>query len=345
MDDVTENRKLLAILIRSKLNCNVILAKGGKDAVSVFEQENVVLPSLILLDIMMPGMDGYETARQIKHHPLGKDIPIIFITGMGSEEDKARSFKSGGVDFITKPFHQPELLARIRVHLEINDLTRKLKAQNILLENRKAHLQVLVDEQTEKIKQMTVSMVSALESANFYNDTDTGLHIKRVGEYSQFLARELGLSPGMVDKIHIYAPLHDVGKVGISDHILKKPGQYTVDEFEEMKQHVVIGGKILQNEGFDVVARNIALYHHEKWDGNGYIHGLKGEQIPIEARIVAVADVYDALTSQRSYKKCFSNDKSDGILKAEAGHHFDPEIIALFFKHKEKILDIQKKIQ
>ena len=345
MDDVTENRKLLAILIRSKLHCNVILAKGGKEAVSVFEQEDAVLPSLILLDIMMPEMDGYETAQRIKSYPMGKDIPIIFITGMGAQEDKARSFKAGGVDFVTKPFHTPELLARMRVHLEMKNLTQKLKAQNILLENRKAHLQSLVDEQTEKIKHMTINMVSALESANFYNDTDTGLHIKRVGAYSGFLAQKMGLSADMVDKIQLYAPLHDVGKVGIADRILKKPGKYTADEFEEMKQHVVIGGKMLDNDGFDVVAHNIALYHHETWNGKGYVHGLEGKEIPIEARIVAVADVYDALTSQRSYKDSFSDEKSEGILKTEAGSHFDPEVIELFFEHKQGILTLRKQVQ
>ena len=317
-------------------------AINGQIALSLMEKTSY---DFVLMDVHMPVMDGYETAQRIKSYPMGKDIPIIFITGMGVKEDKARSFKAGGVDFITKPFHTPELLARMRVHLEIKNLTQKLKAQNTLLENRKAHLQVLVDEQTEKIKHITISMVSALESANFYNDTDTGLHIKRVGAYSGFLAKKLGLSSDMVDKITLYAPLHDVGKVGISDHILKKPGRYTAEEFEEMKQHVVIGGKMLHSDGFDVVARNIALYHHEKWDGKGYVHGLKGEKIPIEARIVAVADVYDALTSQRSYKDSFSNDKSEGILKAEAGSHFDPEVIELFFKHKQEILTIWKRLQ
>lgn len=161
-------------------------------------------------------------------------------------------------------------------------------------------------------------MVSALESANFYNDTDTGQHIHRVARYSGLLAEKVGLGKDLTDKIRLYAPLHDVGKVGIPDTLLKKPGKYTPEEFELMKSHVSIGAEMLGKEGFDPVARNIALYHHEKWSGKGYLKGLSGERIPIEARIVALADVYDALTTARSYKAPFSQEKTDRILEEES---------------------------
>ncbi len=341
VDDITENRKLLATLIKSLLQCRIILAKNGTDAIALFKKENALLPSLILLDVMMPGINGYDTAKQIKTFPAATDIPIIFITGSNAYEDKIHAFDAGGVDFISKPFHQQELLARINVHLRLKLANERLKEQNRLLKDRGVHLQTLVDEKTRKIEHMTLCMVSALENANRFNDNDTGLHIQRVARYSVLLADKADLGSEMIEKIKLYSPLHDVGKVGIPDHILKKPGQYTPEEFELMKQHVAIGGEMLNNEGFDIVARNIALYHHEKWCGNGYLQGLQGEEIPIEARIVAVADVYDALTTRRSYKAAFSEEKTAEILKKEAGTHFDPRLVQLFLENKKLFAEIR----
>lgn len=341
VDDIAENRKLLATLIKSFLQCRLVLAKNGADAIALFKKENALLPSLILLDVMMPGMNGYETAKEIKTFPAATDIPIIFITGSNAYRDKMLAFDAGGVDFISKPFHQQELLARINVHLELKLVTERLRVQNRLLEDRGAHLQTLVAEKTERIEHMTLCMVSALENANRFNDNDTGLHIQRVGRYSVLLAEKADLGSEMIGKIKLYSPLHDVGKVGIPDHILKKPGQYTPEEFELMKQHVTIGGDMLNNEGIDVMARNIALYHHERWCGNGYLQGLQGEEIPIEARIVAVADVYDALTTCRSYKPAFSEEKTAEILKKEAGNHFDPDLIQLFMENKKQFSEIR----
>ncbi len=341
VDDIAENRKLLATLIKSFLQCRIVLAKNGTDAIALFKRENALLPSLILLDVMMPGKNGYETAKEIKTFPAATDIPIIFITGSNAYEDKLLAFNAGGVDFISKPFHQQELLARINVHLKLKLVTERLKVQNRLLEDRKAHLQTLVAEKTQKIEHMTLCMVSALENANRFNDNDTGLHIQRVARYSVLLADKAGLGSEMIGKIKLYSPLHDVGKVGIPDHILKKPGQYTPEEFELMKQHVAIGGEMLNNEGFDVVARNIALFHHERWCGDGYLQGLHKEEIPIEARIVAVADVYDALTTRRSYKAAFSEEKTAAILRNEAGSHFDPGLVQLFMENRKQFTEIR----
>ena len=341
VDDVAENRKLLATLIKPLLQCRIILAKNGTDAIALFKKEKALLPSLILLDVMMPGMNGYETAKEIKTFPAATDIPILFITGSNTYEDKINAFDAGGVDFISKPFHQKELLARINVHLKLKLVTERLKLQNRLLEDRGAHLQTLVDEKTRKIEHMTLCMVSALENANMFNDNDTGLHIQRVAQYSVLLANKADLGNEMIGKIKLYSPLHDVGKVGIPDHILKKPGQYTPEEFELMKQHVAIGGKMLNNEGFDVAARNIVLFHHERWDGKGYLQGLQGEEIPIEARIVALADVYDALTTRRSYKDAFSEEKTAEILEKEAGSHFDPDLVQIFMENKKLFAEIR----
>ncbi len=343
VDDIVENRKLLATLIRGKIECRLILAKSGQDAVKIFHDKKAI-PSLILLDIMMPEMDGFEAAKKIKAYEGAEDIPILFITAVNAEEDRLRAFDAGGADFISKPFNQKELLARIGVHLKLKLLTEKLKHTNQLLEDRGAHLQKLVEEKTRKINNLNISMVSALENVNFYNDTDTGFHIRRVANYSELLARKAGLPREMVSKIELYAPLHDVGKVAIPDSILKKKEKYSDEEFEQMKQHVAIGAKMLSGEGFSQVARNIALYHHEKWSGKGYLAGLKGEEIPIEARIVALADVYDALTTKRSYKEAFSEEKTDSIIKNQSGKHFDPFLVKIFFENKKKFIKIKNEL-
>lgn len=345
VDDIAENRKLLASLINQSLQCKIIMAKNGEDALKLFSSSNPFLPNLILLDVMMPGMDGFETARRIRTSIGCSDIPILFITAMNSAEDKIRAFKAGGVDFISKPFNQYELLARIEVHLQLQLTKEQLREKNRLLEDNSLHLQKLVDEKTAEIEKLNFCMVSALENANTYNDTDTGFHIRRVASYSALLAEKAGVSPKLVNKIRLYAPLHDIGKVGIPDRILKKPDMYSPEEFELMKQHVTIGAEMLSGKGFDEVARNITLYHHEKWDGSGYLQGLKGEEIPIEARIVAIADVYDALSTRRSYKNAFSEEKTDQIIKKEAGNHFDPRLIDVFFEHKEQFIAIRNNLE
>lgn len=344
VDDIAENRKLLASLIRQSLQCKIIMAKTGDDALRLFSSTQHFLPNLILLDVMMPGMDGFETAKKIRMTRGCSDIPILFITAMNSAEDKIRAFKAGGVDFISKPFNQYELLARVEVHLQLQMTREQLKEKNRLLEDKSLHLKKLVNEKTKEIESLNLCMVSALENANTYNDTDTGYHIRRVANYSEFLAEKAGLSPLLVNKIKLYSPLHDIGKVGIPDRILKKPDIYTPEEFELMKQHVTIGAEMLNSEGFDEVARNITLYHHEKWNGSGYLHGLKGEDIPIEARIVALADVYDALSTKRSYKDAFSQEKTDEIIKKEAGEHFDPRLVDVFFSNRKQFIAISERL-
>jgi putative two-component system response regulator len=325
VDDIAENRRLLATTIQKHTRYAVRLASDGAAVLKAIERE---LPDLILLDIMMPGMDGYMVSKALKNNPATKDIPIIFLTAMADMASKVKAFELGGVDYITKPFHEHELLARI--HAQIR------------LKNYQDHLNYLVEEKTRKIEDTTIGLVNALENANFYNDTDTGNHIRRVSEYSAFLAEQYGCDADFVKRIRLYASLHDVGKVGLPDAILKKPGKYTDEEFRAMQQHVMIGARMLESKGIDPMAKNVALYHHERWDGAGYVHGLAGEAIPLEARLVAIADVYDALVTKRVYKKAFEDEDACRLIHLEIGKHFDPRLAELFLQHKTTILKIKK---
>jgi putative two-component system response regulator len=342
VDDVVENRKLLATVINKSSDYEVMTAGSGVDVVNMAEQFSNEPPDLILLDIMMPDMDGYDVARFMKSNPALSHIPIIFITGINETEEKIKAFQVGGVDYITKPFDSFELMARVNSQIKLKALHDQLKEKNSVLEHEERLLKHLVEEKTEQIEAMTITMVSALENVNLLNDTDTGNHIKRVSEYSAAIAEGFGCDNEFVKKIRIYASLHDVGKVGISDSILKKPGKYTDEEFQLMKEHVIVGAKMVDNPVVDSMARNIVRYHHEKWDGSGYMEGLKGEDIPLEARIVAIADVYDALTTSRPYKEAFSDEKARSIIVESSGTHFDPALVDVFEKKQKEFLEIKK---
>jgi len=217
---------------------------------------------------------------------------------------------------------------------ETEQLKAELEEKNRFLNNQKEFLQNLVDQQTDKIKKMTLSIVAALENANRYNDTDTGNHIKRVSEYAALLAEKLGCDYDYINKIRLYASLHDIGKVGMPDDLLKKPGTYTFEEREAMKEHVTIGVEMLRDTDVDEMARNIIYYHHCKYDGTGYNVELRGKEIPLEARIVTLVDVYDALTTKRVYKPAFTENKAEEIIKEGIGTHFDPDVVNVFFEYK-----------
>jgi putative two-component system response regulator len=264
------------------------------------------------------------------------------MTALSETVDKVTGFSLGAVDYITKPFQVEEVLARIRTHLTLQHLQRELQTKNAMLADREVHLTRLVEEKTQKIENITLALVQALERTNVVNDEDTGYHIRRVGEYSVYLAEQYGCNREFVKRIKLYAPLHDVGKVGLPDTILKKPGKYTEAEFVAMQEHVRIGARILENEDIDPMARNIALYHHEKWDGSGYVQHLKREAIPLEARIVSLADVYDALLSERVYKKAFSEENARQIVRKESGTHFEPALVKVFFDHITNLKEIRR---
>ncbi|MDA3808745.1 MAG: response regulator [Spirochaetaceae bacterium] len=335
VDDVATNRQYLAMILGELDIYEIRLASNGKDALEYIEKE---LPDLILLDIMMPLMDGYEVAARVKKNALTAEIPILFITAITGTENIVKAFEVGGVDYINKPFNKQELLSRVSVHIRLRMATMELEEKNLILKNREVQLVELVDDKTKRLEGTTLALVNALENANLFNDTDTGNHITRVGAYASLFSSKYGCDQEYIKRIKLYSSLHDVGKVGIPDSILKKPGSYTPEEFILMQEHVVIGSRMLDDPEIDIMAKNITLYHHEKWDGTGYVSGLSGEDIPLEARIVALADVYDALGTTRAYKKAFSEEQIDKIILEGSGKHFDPALIDIYKANKETLV-------
>lgn len=288
-------------------------------------------PDLILLDINLPDMDAYETLAKIKENKELENIPVIFLTSRTDSEIEAKGFELGAVDFITKPFISQSMLSRVKMHLELSEYRTQLEEK--------------IYEKTQMIENLQDVMMLSLAELVECRDENTGGHVKRTAEYVKILANELVeagvysdiLTPEYVKDIIKSAPLHDIGKIGINDATLLKMGSLDEDEFEYMKKHVELGAISLQKminetdkESFLYTARDMAHYHHEKWDGTGYPSGLKGEEIPISARIMAIADVYDALTTKRPYKEPFSHEDTVNIIIEGREKGFDPNIIDVF---------------
>ena len=317
-------------------------AVDGKTALKIIQKRK---PDLILLDIMMPEMDGYEVCQRIKADPDNEDIPIIFLTAKAEVEDEAKGLSLGAADYITKPISPPILKERIKNHLLLKASRDFLKRENQILEER-------VIERTRQMEELQdVSMV-AMGALAETRDPETGNHIRRTQHYVKLLATHLQdhprfkdfLTPSVITSLFKSAPLHDIGKVGIPDNILLKPGKLTEDECQKMKRHSIYGynaisaaeTKISRAEPFLIFAKEIAYSHHEKWDGSGYPLKLKEDEIPISARLMAVADVYDALISRRVYKPPFSHEKSVAIIKEGKGSHFDPDMVDTFFENADQ---------
>jgi len=306
---------------------------------------------LVLLDIVMPHMDGYQVARAIRDSDDSADIPIIMITSHEGREERLLSVKAGANDFIAKPVDKTELRVRIESQLKFKDARDELKAQRSALEKtvlkRTADLRTALDEASEARRRAYSAQIETIERlgrAAEYRDEETGLHIKRMSHFARLIAERIKLTPNQCETILHASPMHDVGKIGVPDSILMKPGRLDADEWETMKSHTVIGAGILTASSSRIlqVGEIIALNHHEKWDGMGYPRGLSGEDIPIEGRLVAIADVFDALTSKRPYKPAFPNEKAVGIMKDERGKHFDPNLLDTFLEHIEEIVAIQQ---
>jgi putative two-component system response regulator len=297
----------------------------GQDVVDALRRGEV--PDLVVTDVMMPRMDGFTLTAILKADPRTRLVPVVLVTGLEDVRDKVRGLESGADDFLTKPFHPTELRARVRSLMRIKTLNDDLEEKNRLHQGEKDVLEERVRERTAELETLTIGIVGALEKANELKDSDTGLHILRVCSYSHVLATQLGLEAGLANRIRRYASLHDVGKVGIPDSILKKQGKLTPEEFGQMKLHTVYGWDLLGLVRADDIARNIALSHHEKYDGTGYPHGLADGAIPLEARVVALADVWDTLTTRRCYKDAFPVDVAEGIIREERGRHFDPDVV------------------
>lgn len=341
VDDTPENITLMVGLLRDIYRVKV--ATNGERALRIAHDD--IPPDLILLDIMMPNMDGYEVCRRLKTDPKTRDIPVIFLTAKAAVEDERAGLELGAVDYITKPISPPIVLARIRTHLALKAAADYLRNQNILLEEEVAR-------RTREIEAIQDVTVIALASLAETRDVDTGNHILRTQHYVRALAEELSthpkfrefLTPAKINLLFKTAPLHDIGKVGIPDRILLKPGRLTPEEFEIMKTHAALGRDAIQHAeqrlGLDVefleMAKEIALSHHERWDGTGYPQRLAGEQIPVTARIMAVADVYDALISRRVYKEPISHDIAVREIEKCRGSHFDPDVVDAFLRLKNE---------
>ncbi len=350
VDDNPKNLNVLSDMLDNK-GYEILFALDG---IAALERAAMVKPNLILLDVMMPEIDGFETCQRLKSDESTRDIPVIFMTALTDTENKVKGFAAGAVDYITKPIEPEEVLSRVRTHLTIQNLQAELRDKNALLADRAVHLEAEVAERTEQlkgalnmIKSASLDTIFRLSMAAEYKDEDTGEHTKRIGHYSAAIARKLGLKEKAEEAILYAAPMHDVGKIGIPDRILLKPGKLTPSEWEVMKQHAEIGGKILEGSEANYIqmARTAAITHHEKWDGSGYPKGLTGDNIPLVGRIVAVVDVFDALMSNRPYKKAFSLEQSLSIIKEGKGKHFDPNIVEVFHEILDEILEIREKFK
>jgi putative two-component system response regulator len=327
VDDTPENIDILSGVLRG--DYKVKAALNGEKALKIAQSEPY--PSMILLDIMMPGIDGYEVCRQLKKNPLTSSIPVIFITAKSQTEDEKVGLELGAVDYITKPFSPSIVEARVHTHLALYD-------QNLALEHK-------VKIRTKELRETRLQIVRRLGRAAEFKDNETGLHVIRMSHYSRLIAEKLGNGDAWVDLIFNAAPMHDIGKIGIPDHILLKPGKLTDEEWNIMRMHPEFGVDIIGENDSDILmtAKEIALTHHEKWDGSGYPRALKGNDIPITGRVIMIADVFDALTTKRPYKEAWSVEDAVKYINEQAGIHFDPKLVEIFNQVLPEILTIKEK--
>jgi putative two-component system response regulator len=337
VDDTPDNVALLSGLLKSTYR--VRAAKSGDAALKLLHQPGAELPDIVLLDVMMPGMDGYEVCRRLKAEVATRDIPVIFLTALTAQDDETRGLALGAVDYITKPINPAILQARVATHLKVKAYADLLKDQNLRLEQEVAAR----TREIVAVQDATILMMASLAETR---DNETGNHIRRTQHYVKVLAQALQPHPRFAAKLtdrtiellFKSAPLHDIGKVGIPDHILLKPGRFTPEEFEVMKRHPAIGRDAIRHAerqlGLEVefmrIAKEIAYGHQEKWDGSGYPEALSGESIPVSARLMAVADVYDALISRRVYKEGMPHEAAATIIIEGRGTHFDPDMVDAF---------------
>jgi putative two-component system response regulator len=301
VDDEASNLQLLRQVLQDQYR--LLFAKDGRRALELARQER---PDLILLDVMMPGMSGHEVCAGLKAQAATAAIPVIFVTALTDADDEVKGLEAGAVDYITKPISPAIVHARVRTHLSLVRM--------------------------EALRESRLAIVQCLGLAAEYKDNETGMHVLRMSHFAHVLGRAAGMSEAEADDLLHAAPMHDVGKIGIPDRILQKPGPLDAEEWTIMQSHAAIGAAIIGEHGSGMLAlaRNIAMTHHEKWDGSGYPNGLAGEAIPLEGRIVAIADVFDALTSVRPYKQAWTEEAAVGYLEQQKGRHFEAGLVDLF---------------
>lgn len=335
VDDTPENLDVVKGILSSEYI--VKAAINGTTALKIVEKQP---PDLILLDINMPGMDGYEVCRQLKANRATKKIPIIFLTANDQVTDEARGLELGGADYILKPVCAPILKERVKTQLALYN-------QNFLLEckvkERTKELEMAREEADDTCREIIKRLARAAE----YKDSDTGDHVLRMSHYARLIAKAYGINDKEADLILNAAPMHDVGKIGIPDHVLLKPGKLDKDEWEIMQQHTTIGVEIIGDHPSELItlAQSIAHCHHEKWDGSGYPRGLTGEHIPLSSRIIALADVFDALTSVRPYKEAWPIEKTIKVMTEDSGTHFDPKVFEAFIRVLPEMLEIKSSVE
>ena len=348
VDDTPENLTLMHGLLRDRYRTKI--AHNGERALQVAVADPV--PDLILLDVVMPGLGGFEVCRRLKADTRTSHIPVIFLTSRSEIEDEQQGFDAGAVDYVTKPISPPIVLARVKTHLKMKAVADFLKDKNTFLKEE-------VDRRTREVQVIQDVTILAMASLAETRDDETGNHIRRTQNYVRALARKLKSHPKFrtqldnetVELLYKSAPLHDIGKVGIPDRILLKPGKLTPEEFEVMKTHTTLGSRAIAKaeklldapSSFLRYAREIAHHHQEKWDGTGYPDKLSGEAIPLPARLMAVADVYDALISRRVYKPAFPHPKAVEIIQQGRGTHFDPDMVDAFTAIQEEFRSIAER--
>lgn len=348
VDDTPDNLSLMSGLLKDTYRVRV--ANGGERALVIARSDPQ--PDLILLDVMMPVMDGYEVCRQLKADPASRDIPVVFLTARADQVDEQIGLELGAVDYITKPISPPIVVARVRNHLQLKQASDVLRNQNAFLEEE-------VERRTRDVRAIRDAAIVAMASLAETRDNETGNHIRRTQHYVGILADAMAamprfrdiLGPETVDLLYRSAALHDIGKVGIPDSILLKPGRLTDEEFATMKTHTVLGYEALKSAersldntdmSFLRYAREIALTHHERWDGAGYPQGLAGEAIPLSGRIMTVADVYDALISERVYKPAYPHEVAVRQIEDGRGTQFDSDVVDAFMTVADKLREISE---
>ena len=316
---------------------------AASDSATVFSLLDRVHPDLILLDAATPRIDGFEICRRLKADHRWRDIPVIFMTEPGTPEKETMGLMLGAVDCISKPFHAAVVQARLRTHLSLALAQRQLARHNQLLEEEVNRRTAQLERALVQVKDAAMETIIRLSRAAEYKDEDTGAHVIRMGQYVGAIARQLSIGDHAIDVLMRAAPLHDVGKIGIPDRILMKPGALTAEEFEVIKTHPDIGARLLAGSRSEIIrmAEVLALTHHERWDGAGYPRNLAGTDIPLPGRILAVADIFDALVSRRPYKEPFPVPKSLDIIGRYRGNALDPDVVDAFFRAESEIVEIK----